>query len=81
MMQLPRALLALALSLTAAPAVAIPETQPAPPGTETTRYCIRVKALTGSNVKTVQCWTRAEWAAQDVDVDQVWSRDGVRVIG
>jgi uncharacterized protein YjhX (UPF0386 family) len=30
-------------------------------------------------VETVQCWTRDEWAYQDVDVDKAWAKDGVRV--
>lgn len=80
-MPLPLTLFAAAVVMTTAPAFAAPETQPAPPGTETTRYCIRVAALTGSQIETIQCWTRAEWADQDVDVDQVWLKDGVRVIG
>ena len=45
------------------------------------RYCLRVDAVTGSNVETVRCWTRHEWAAQDVDVDREWAREGVAVIG
>lgn len=80
-MHLSRTLFAAAVAMATAPAFASPETQPAPQGTETTQYCIRVAALTGSQVETIQCWTRAEWADQDVDVDQVWSKDGVRVIG
>lgn len=80
-MQLPHALFAITLMLTTAPAVGASEPQPAPSGTETTRYCLRLEAITGSHVETVQCWTRAEWADQDVNVDEVWSEDGVRVIG
>ena len=80
-MRIPNALLATSLMLTAAPAFAVPETQTAPAGTETTRYCLRVEAITGSHVETVQCWTRAEWADQGVDVDKAWAADGVRVIG
>jgi hypothetical protein len=53
----------------------------APPGTPATRYCMRVGPLTGSNVETVQCWTRAEWADQGVDVDREWAKEGVGVIG
>ncbi|MFL6731804.1 MAG: hypothetical protein ACJ8EP_05615 [Sphingomicrobium sp.] len=53
----------------------------APPGTAETRYCMRVEAITGSRIETVRCWTRAEWAEQDVDVDQEWAKEGVRVIG
>jgi hypothetical protein len=53
----------------------------APPGTAQTRYCMRIEAITGSRIETVRCWTRAEWADQDVDVDQEWAANGVRVIG
>jgi hypothetical protein len=52
----------------------------APPGTPATRYCLHVGPVTGSLVETVQCWTREEWAAQDVDVDQEWAKNGVGVI-
>jgi hypothetical protein len=51
----------------------------APPGTPETRYCLRIEPVTGTLVETVQCWTRDEWAYQDVDVDKVWAKDGVRV--
>lgn len=54
---------------------------PAPPGTPETRYCLRVGPLTGNLVETVECWTRDEWAAQDVDVDLEWAKEGVAVIG
>ena len=53
----------------------------APPGTTETRYCMRIEAITGSRMEQVRCWTRAEWAEQDVDVDQEWPKEGVRVIG
>jgi hypothetical protein len=53
----------------------------APPGTAQTRYCMRIEAITGSRMEQVRCWTRAEWAEQDVDVDQDWAKEGVRVIG
>jgi len=54
---------------------------PAPAGTPETRYCLKVEPLPGNLVETVQCWTRAEWAEQDVDVDKVWAKDGVSTIG
>ena len=44
------------------------------------RYCLRVEAATGTRLETVQCWTREEWAALEVDVDREWAREGVRVI-
>jgi len=57
----------------------IPETAPA--GTEETRYCLRVEPVIGSRLETVRCWTREEWAAQEVDVDKEWAKEGVKVIG
>lgn len=54
---------------------------PAPAGTPETKYCMRVDPLPGNLVETVQCWTRAEWADQDVDVDKNWAKDGVSTIG
>jgi hypothetical protein len=54
-------------------------TTPAPAGTPETRYCLHVAPVTGSLVETTQCWTRAEWAEEGVDVDKVWAKDGVRI--
>jgi hypothetical protein len=59
---------------------AMPAT-PAPPGTAETRYCLRVDPLIGSRIETIQCKTRDEWAALELDVDQEWAENGVRVIG
>ena len=55
-------------------------TMTAPAGTPETRYCMHVAPVTGSLVQTIQCWTRAEWADQDVDVDKEWAKEGVAVI-
>jgi hypothetical protein len=44
------------------------------------RYCLRVEAVTGTLVERVRCWTREQWAAQGVDVDREWAREGVKVI-
>ena len=52
----------------------------APTGTRATRYCLRVDPVTGSNVETVQCWTREQWAEQGVDVDREWAKNGVRTM-
>ena len=52
----------------------------APPGNPDTRYCMRLE-LTGNVVEPVRCWTREKWAAQGVDVDKEWAKEGVRVIG
>ena len=52
----------------------------APAGTADTKYCMRVEAVTGTRLETVQCWTRQEWAEQGVDVDKDWAKEGVAVI-
>jgi hypothetical protein len=52
----------------------------APAGGPTTRYCLRVDPVTGSRIETIQCRTREDWADLDVDVDQEWAANGVRVI-
>ena len=64
----------------ASPTAARPA-MPAPPGTPTTRYCMRIEAVTGTRLETVKCWTREEWAEQGVDVDKDWPKEGVAVIG
>jgi hypothetical protein len=72
------ALSMIASSVSAATAQTTPTT--APPGTEATKYCLRVEAVTGSRLETVECWTRQEWAEQGVDVDREWAKEGVRVL-
>jgi hypothetical protein len=52
----------------------------APTGAPATRYCLRVDPPTGSRIETIQCRTREDWADLDVDVDQEWADNGVRVI-
>lgn len=44
------------------------------------KYCMRVDPFTGQFVQTVQCWTRAEWADQGVDVDKEYPKNGVATI-
>ena len=73
-------LLAAASPLVAA-SVQQPQPNAAPPGNPGTLYCMHVDPITGSNVQTIQCWTREEWAEQDVDVDKEWAKNGVKVIG
>lgn len=74
-----RSILLLAIAA-AMPSAAIAQQEPAPPGTPATRYCMRV-TLTGNIIEPVRCWTRDEWAAQGVDVDREWAREGIRTIG
>ena len=51
----------------------------APTAPENARYCLRVE-VTGTRIESVECLTREEWAGGDVDVDQEWAEEGVRVI-
>lgn len=52
----------------------------APSAPPEARYCLRTEPVTGTRLEDVQCWTRAEWAEQDIDVDKEWAKEGVRVI-
>ena len=61
------------------PVVASEPNAPAPPGSPTTKYCLRV-TVTGNVSDRIECWTRDEWAEQDVDVDREWATNGVRTI-
>jgi hypothetical protein len=75
--------LVVALSAVIATSAAASESTPtsgAPPAPPGARYCLWVEPQTGSRLETIECWTREEWAAADVDVDQEWAKEGVRVI-
>jgi len=74
--------LSLAAALLAAAPAAAADAPPAaaPAGTEATRYCMKVEAVTGTRLERVECWTRAEWASQGVDVDRDWPEEGVRTV-
>ena len=51
----------------------------APPGTPATRYCLRVEPIIGSRIETIECKTREQWARLEIDVDQEWAENGVRI--
>jgi hypothetical protein len=74
-------LIALSIVATQAMPDANAPAPPAPPGGPETRYCLRVDPLPGSKIETIQCLTREEWATLEIDVDQEWGQNGVRVIG
>jgi hypothetical protein len=57
------------------PALAI-----APTAGPDAQYCLRIEAITGTRLEQVKCWTRQEWAEQEVDVDKEWAKEGVAVI-
>lgn len=73
---------ALSMALAASPAAAsrsVPMTS-APVAGPDARYCLRVEPALGSRIETIQCWTRAEWAELEIDVDQEWAQEGVTVL-
>lgn len=72
----------LSATFAAAPAAAAQDGSDAaaPPAPPAARYCLRVEPQTGSRIESVECWTRAEWADADVDVDKEWAKEGVRVL-
>ena len=73
-----RLIVALGLLVAAQPAIASqadPAQGPAIPNAEG-KYCLRIE-ITGTVIEPVRCWTREEWAEQDVDVDKEWAKNGV----
>lgn len=73
-----------ALLVTALPAsAAIREpNRPGPSAADApdTRYCLRMEAFTGTRIQKIECWTRRQWAEQEVDVDAEWAKEGVAVL-
>ncbi len=72
--------LALVVLATVPAAAAAADAPAAPAGTATTRYCMKVEAVTGTRHERTECWTRAQWSAQGVDVDRDWAEEGVRTV-
>ena len=64
-------LVVLSLVLGAAPASAANSSAKPAAAKDQTKYCIRFEAFTGSRISKTECRTRAEWARQGVDVDEV----------
>jgi len=52
----------------------------APEGGPGTLYCMRIEAIIGSRIEEVKCWTREQWAENEVDVDIEWAKEGVAII-
>jgi hypothetical protein len=76
--------MAMALFVAAAtPAMATqtPMVDGAPPAPENALYCLKMEPITGTRIGSVLCWTRQQWADNDVDLDKAWAEDGVEVIG
>jgi len=53
----------------------------APDAPEGALYCLKMEPITGTRIGSVLCWTRQEWADNDIDLDKAWAEDGVEVIG
>lgn len=52
----------------------------APAGSPDTLYCMRIEAALGTRLEEVKCWTRGQWAENEVDVDRDWAEEGVAII-
>jgi hypothetical protein len=57
-----------------------PGVGPAPVAPETARYCLRMEPITGTRIETIECRTRYEWAELDVNIDEEWAQNGVRIL-
>jgi hypothetical protein len=53
---------------------------PAPAGAPNALYCLRMEPITGTRIGTIECRTRDDWAQLEVDVDEEWSENGVRIL-
>ena len=77
--------LILALSIVAAASpVAAGETdaprEGAPEASADSKYCLRMEPITGTRIGGIRCETREEWARLELDIDEEWPREGVRII-
>ena len=84
-MSLKLSIAALLLAASASPVAAThPEPDPdataAPAASESALYCLHIE-ITGSRLEKTLCLTRQEWVEQEVDLDEEWAENGVRVIG
>jgi hypothetical protein len=52
----------------------------APPAPPTTKYCLSMEPRTGSHISMVECRTRDEWAALEINVDEEWRENGVGLV-
>jgi hypothetical protein len=64
---------ALSMIIASAAAAAQPNAAAKKPATPDTavKYCIETEPFTGSKLTKTECKTKAEWAKQGVDVDQL----------
>ncbi|MFL6737154.1 MAG: hypothetical protein ACJ8F4_08885 [Sphingomonas sp.] len=80
------ALFALGMIAAASPLAAsqpqpvIPAGEGAPPAPADARYCLRIDPVIGSRIAAILCETREQWAMLEVDLDEEWAKEGVRVI-
>ena len=67
--------------LSASPVSAVvPRDMPSETDGPNVLYCMHIEAVTGTRLERVVCWTRAEWAANDVDLDRDWPKEGVSIL-
>jgi hypothetical protein len=81
-MALGRLTLALCAIAAASPGAAsvVPQDAPTENDGPDVLYCMHIEAITGSRLERIVCWTRAEWAQNEVDLDRDWPKEGVSII-
>lgn len=73
--------IALCTIMAASPASAvIPSDAPSATDGPNVLYCMRIEAITGSRLERVVCWTRDQWAWNEVDLDRDWPKEGVSIL-
>ena len=53
---------------------------PAPAAPPNALYCLKMEPITGTRIGTIECRTRFDWAQDEVNVDDEWAENGVRVL-
>jgi hypothetical protein len=72
-------IIAVAAPASASASASLNEPRAAPPGSAETKYCLRVEKTVGNLLERIECFTRAEWDEQGIDVDKEWANAGVRI--
>ena len=76
-------IVAFGLIAAASPVAAQPPAAPlegVPEASADSRYCLRMEPITGTRIGGIRCETREEWARMQLNLDEEWPREGVRII-
>ncbi|MEO7241079.1 MAG: hypothetical protein ABIW16_06730 [Sphingomicrobium sp.] len=77
-------IVALSMIVATSPVSAAPseptEEAGAPEAGSDARYCLRIEPITGTRIEAIRCETREGWVRLEINVDEEWAKEGVRVI-